>query len=75
MTKKPTILIGVLVFLSLAAPLSVFADVPTISRLGLSVSYDDVREKYVFVQPKTSNINSNMGDNVYCNDLTPSFLN
>ena len=74
MMKKPGILIGLLALFCQAVPLSVFADVPTISGLGLSVSYDDAREKYVFVQPKTSNINSNMGDNVYCNELTPSFL-
>ncbi len=48
MTKKPGILIGVLAFLCLAVPLSVFADVPMISGLGLSISYDDVRDKYVF---------------------------
>ena len=71
MTKKPRILIGVLAFLCLAVPLSVLADVPTISGLGLSVSYDNLREKKVISKPEITNNNSKMGAIVYCIDLIP----
>ena len=72
MAKKPGILIFVSAFLCLAVPLSVFADVPTISGPGLSVSYDDAREKEVLSQPKKLIINSCMGVKLKIEELTPA---